>query len=221
MNILFPSVAHIVNILAGLMLASVIMFISRRGLYTCINFFVIHSVLLSLVILTIAIGMGESHLFVGFLLTVLLKVILIPAAFYWIIREIKIKRETQFYINTIASLLISSALVIFSFYIAYGIADSMPVVSKTALALALAMMFSGFFIVVSRTQAITQMLGFLIMENSLFLLISVTSFRIPFFIEVGISFDVLAALLIMGIFLFKINRTFSHISVSQLRENKE
>lgn len=221
MNILFPSVAHIVNILAGLMLASVVMFISRRGLYTCINFFVIHSVLLALVILTIAVGMGESHLFAGFLMTVFFKVILIPATLYWIIKTIKIQRETQFYINTITSLLIASALAIFSFYIAYGIADSMPVVSKTALALALAMMLSGFFIVVSRTQALTQMLGFLIMENSLFLLISITSFGIPFFIEVGISFDVLVALLIMGIFLFKINQTFSHISVGQLRENKE
>lgn len=221
MNILFPSVAHIVNILAGLMLVSVIMFISRRGLYTCINFFVVHSVLLALVILTIAVGMGESHLFAGFLLTALLKVILIPAALYWIIKEVKIKREAQFYINTTTSLLISAALVIFSFYIANNITGSAPAVSKTALALALSMMLQGLFIAVSRTQAITQMLGFLIMENSLFLLISVTTFGVPFFIEVGISFDVLVALLIMGIFLFKINQAFSHINVSQLREDKE
>lgn len=221
MNILFPSVAHIVNILAGLMLVSVIMFISRRGLYTCINFFVIHSVLLALAILTIAIGMGEPHLFAGFLLTVFFKVILIPAALYWIIKEIKISREARFYINTATSLLISAALIIFSFYITGDIAGTAPTVSKTALALALAMIFSGFFIAVSRTQAITQMLGFLIMENSLVLLMSVTTFGVPFFIEVGISFDVLTALLIMGIFLFKINQTFSHISVSQLQENKE
>lgn len=203
------------------MLVSVILLISRRGLYNCINFFALHSVLLAFVMLAIAIGMGEPHLYIGFISTIILKVILIPAALYWMIKEIKIKREMEFYINTSVSLLAAIVLVIFSFYLVQNISNHVSTISETTLAFAFAMILIGFFMVISRAQAITQVLGFLIMENSLFLLITMTTFGIPLFIEAGISFDVVVGLLIMGIFLFKINQTFAHINVSRLRGNKE
>lgn len=211
----------LINILSGLMLVSVILLISRRGLYTCINFFMLHSALLAFVILVIAVGMGEPHLYIGFISTIILKVIIIPAALYWMIKEIKIKREVEFYINTTASLLAAVALVVFSFFLVQNIADHISAISQTALAFAFAMILIGFFMVISRAQAMTQILGFLIMENSLFLLITMTTFGIPLFIEAGISFDVVVGLLIMGIFLFRINQTFAHINVSQLRGDKE
>ena len=211
----------LINILSGLMLASVIFLISRRGLYTCIIFFTLHSALLSLAILAVAVGMGEPHLYVGFISTIILKVIIVPAALYWMIKEIKIKREVEFYINTTVSLLAAILMVVFSFYLVQNISNHVSVISETALAFAFAMILTGFFIVISRTQAVTQMLGFLIMENSLFLLITMTTFGIPLFIEAGISFDVVAALLIMGIFLFRINQTFAHINVSELRGDRE
>jgi len=211
----------LINIISGLMLASVIFMISRRGLYTCIIFFTLHSALLSLAILAVAVGMGEPHLYVGFISTIILKVIIVPAALYWMIKEIKIKREVEFYINTTVSLLAAILMVVFSFYLVQNISNHVSVISETALAFAFAMILTGFFIVISRTQAVTQMLGFLIMENSLFLLITMTTFGIPLFIEAGISFDVVAALFIMGIFLFRINQTFSHINVSELRGDRE
>ena len=211
----------LVNIISSLMLASVIFMISRRGLYTCIIFFTLHSALLSLAILAVAVGMGESHLYVGFISTIILKVIIVPAALYWMIKEIKIKREVDFYINTTMSLLAAVLMVVFSFYLVQNISDHVSAISETALAFAFAMILIGFFMVISRTQAVTQMLGFLIMENSLFLLITMTTFGIPLFIEAGISFDVVVALLIMGIFLFRINQTFAHINVSELRGDRE
>ena len=211
----------LINIISGLMLASVIFMISRRGLYTCIIFFTLHLALLSLAILAVAVGMGEPHLYVGFISTIILKVIIVPAALYWMIKEIKIKREVDFYINTTVSLLAAVLMTVFSFYLVQNISNHVSVISETALAFAFAMILTGFFIVISRTQAVTQMLGFLIMENSLFLLITMTTFGIPLFIEAGISFDVVAALFIMGIFLFRINQTFAHINVSELRGDRE
>ena len=211
----------LINVLSGLMLVSVILLISRRGLYTCINFFALHSALLALVILAVAVGMGEPHLYIGFISTLVLKVIIVPAALYWMIKEIKIKREVDFYINTTMSLLAAVLMVVFSFYLVQNISDHVSAISETALAFAFAMILIGFFMVISRTQAVTQMLGFLIMENSLFLLITMTTFGIPLFIEAGISFDVVVALLIMGIFLFRINQTFAHINVSELRGDRE
>jgi len=211
----------LVNIISSLMLASVIFMISRRGLYTCIIFFTLHSALLSLAILAVAVGMGEPPLYVGFISTIILKVIIVPAALYWMIKEIKIKREVDFYINTTVSLLAAVLMTVFSFYLVQNISNHVSAISETALVFAFAMILIGFFMVISRTQAVTQMLGFLIMENSLFLLITMTTFGIPLFIEAGISFDVVVALLIMGIFLFRINQTFAHINVSELRGDRE
>ena len=211
----------LVNIISSLMLASVIFMISRRGLYTCIIFFTLHSALLSLAILAVAVGMGEPHLYIGFISTLILKVIIVPAALYWMIKEIKIKREVDFYINTTVSLLAAVLMTVFSFYLVQNISNHVSAISETALVFAFAMILIGFFMVISRTQAVTQMLGFLIMENSLFLLITMTTFGIPLFIEAGISFDVVVALLIMGIFLFRINQTFAHINVSELRGDRE
>src|SRR3989344_6152352 len=211
----------LINIISGLMLASVIFMISRRGLYTCIIFFTLHSALLSLAWWAGGGGMGEPHLYIGFISTLILKVIIVPAALYWMIKEIKIKREVEFYINTTVSLLVAVLMVVFSFYLVQNISNHVSAISETALAFAFAMILIGFFMVISRTQAVTQMLGFLLMENSLFLLITITTFGIPLFIEAGISFDVVVALLIMGIFLFRINQTFAHINVSELRGDRE
>ena len=211
----------LINILSGLMLASVIFMISRRGLYTCTIFFTLHSALLSFAILAVAVGVGEPHFYIGFISTFILKVIIVPAALYWMIKEIKIKREVDFYINTTVSLLAAVLMTVFSFYLVQNIYNHVSAISETALVFAFAMILIGFFMVISRTQAVTQMLGFLIMENSLFLLITMTTFGIPLFIEAGISFDVVVALLIMGIFLFRINQTFAHINVSELRGDRE
>ena len=127
----------------------------------------------------------------------------------------------DFYINTTVSLLAAVLMTVFSFYLVQNISNHVSAISETALVFAFAMILIGFFMVISRTQAVTQMLGFLIMENSLFLLITMTTFGIPLFIEAGISFDVVVALLIMGIFLFRINQTFAHINVSELRGDRE
>lgn len=218
---LFPSLSYAVNICAGIMLVSTLLVLTQKGLQACINLYIVHSFLLSVAMGVVAFGMSEPHLYIGVALTLLLKVLLIPGMLLWMVHEIRVNREVQFYLNTSSSLLVAGALTVFSFYLTNRIFASSALVSETALTMSLAMMLIGFFIMISRTQAVTQMLGFLFMENSLFLLATVTTFGIPFFIEVSISFDVLVALLIMGIFVFKINETFRHINVSQLRETKE
>ncbi len=221
-HLFIPQLPNIISLFAGMMLLGTLVFLTQKGLLACINLYLLHSFFLVLILVSIAFGMGETHLYIGAVLTFLLKVILIPGMFFWLIKQIDIKREVQFYINTSMSLIIAAALVLFAFTITHRVFDfTHAAVSETAITLSLAMLFIGFFIMISRTQALSQMLGLLIVENSLFLLASVTTFGIPLVLEIGISFDVLIALLIMGIFLFKINQTFHHIDVSRLQKNKE
>lgn len=215
--------AYIIDILSGLMLLTALIFLTQKGLPACINLYMLQSLFLAGVLGVIAFGMHETHLYIGAAITLIVKVILIPGMFYWIMKKIDITREVQFYVNTSASLIIAGVLTLFSFIITRRIADLAqgPAVSETAITLSLAMLLIGFFIMISRTQALSQMLGLLIIENGLFLLASVATFGIPLMLEIGISFDVLVALLIMGIFVFKINQTFRHINVTKLQKNKE
>lgn len=215
--------AYIIDILSGLMLLATLVFLTQKGLPACINLYMLHSLFLAGILGVIAYGMHETHLYIGAAIALVLKVIVIPAMFYWIMKKIEITREVQFYLNTSTSLVVAGALTAFAFIITRRIADLAqgPAVSGTAITLSLATLLIGFFIMISRTQALSQMLGLLIIENGLFLLASVATFGIPLMLEIGISFDVLVALLIMGILVFKINQTFRHINVSQLQKNKE
>src|SRR3989344_4347387 len=110
-NLILPQLPHIINVFAGLMLLSTLGFLTKKGLLACRNLYMMHSFFLVLILISIAFGLGEAHMYIGALLTFALKVVLMPGMFYWLNRQIDIKRKMQFYINTATSLVISSALV--------------------------------------------------------------------------------------------------------------
>ncbi|HLC99860.1 MAG TPA: formate hydrogenlyase [Patescibacteria group bacterium] len=212
---------QIINLLAAGMLVSVVVLLTQKGLSACIHLYTIQSALLALVSLAIAIGFQEFHLLSAVLFTVIVKVVFVPAMLFWIVKKIHVQREVQFYVNTSASLLLSGLLIALAFYIIEGSSLFQATLSKGAVGISLSLLFLGLFMMISRVKAITQLLGFLTMENGLFLLANVATFGVPLFIEIGIFFDVLVMLLIVGIFVFKINATFHHIDVTSLRKLKE
>jgi hydrogenase-4 component E len=77
--------------------------------------------------------------------------------------------------------------------------------------------FIGMFMMISRRKAITQMVGLLMMENGLFLGIISTTYGMPLIVEIGIFFDVFMAVLIMGIFAYRINRSFETLDTTFMR----
>jgi hydrogenase-4 component E len=85
------------------------------------------------------------------------------------------------------------------------------------LAAAISLILTGAFLMVSRKKALMQMLGLLVLENGIFMAALITTFGMPLVIEIGIFFDILMGLLLMGIFTFRISDTFEHLDVSKLR----
>jgi hydrogenase-4 component E len=90
-------------------------------------------------------------------------------------------------------------------------------VPEDTLAASVALILTGAFLMVSRNKALMQMLGLLVLENGIFLAALTTTFGMPLVIEIGIFFDILIGLLLMGIFTFRIRDTFDHLDVSKLR----
>ncbi len=205
-----------VQLLIALILVSTFMILGSTRLYSCVRAFGIQSFLLACIAGIVAYSTGKNDLYVVSALTLIIKAAIIPYIFIYIIREIKVKREVELYVNISPSLIIGGVLVVISYYLIKSI-NIISEVSSFALSASMSLVSIGLFVMISRKKAIMQMLGILIMENGLFLgAISLTN-GMPLLVELGIFFDILIGVLIMGILIFRINRTFESIDTDMLK----
>ena len=124
-------------------------------------------------------------------------------------------------VNIPASLLISGGLAIVAYYITEPMIAHGTVITRNCLAISLAVVLIGFFVMISRRKAITQVMGLLMMENGLFLAAISLTYGMPMIVEIGVFFDILVGALIMGVFAFRINRTFETIDTGILKRLRD
>lgn len=149
-----------------------------------------------------------------------LKVSLIPFLLYRIIRRIRANEDLGLFINPQLSLLWALAFTYLSWIFAARLDVSGHAILIGMMAIAFFIILSGMFLMIFRMTALAQIIGLLVMENGLFLLASTISGGMPFFVEIAIFFDVFMSVLIMGIFVFRINKLFTHIDVNKLSRLK-
>jgi hydrogenase-4 component E len=152
--------------------------------------------------------------------TVVVKAIVLPAFLRWAIREATIRREVEPHIGYPASLLIGVVLLAASF----GVARALPALAVEAellVPVSLATVMIGLLVVITRTKALTQVVGYLILENGIYLFGLTQAQRVPFLVEVGVLLDVFVGVFIMGIVVFHINREFDSISAARLTTLRE
>jgi len=208
--------SNIMQLFIALILVSTFMILGSTRLYSCVRAFGIQSFLLACVATVVGISTGKIDLYIVALLTLIIKAAVIPYIFIYIIHEIKVKREIDLYVGISPSLIIGGILVVISYYLIRSI-SVITELSSFALSASMSLVSIGLFIMISRKKAIMQMLGILIMENGLFLgAISLTN-GMPLLVELGIFFDVLIGVLIMGILIFRINKTFETIDTDMLK----
>jgi hydrogenase-4 component E len=209
-----------IEILAAGILITAFLIVSSRNLLFYVRLFGLQSFLLGMVAIMAAIGYGETHILIAAFLTIAVKGIAIPFSLNRVIERINVHREIEFTINITTSLLICGALVILADSVSRPILEiqkmnALPV--SRVLPSSIAMILIGLFIMMARKQAVSQIIGLLTMENGLFLSGLSITYGMPLIVEVGIFFDILVAALIMGVFAFRINRTFDTINVDMLR----
>lgn len=208
--------SKMVQLIIALILVSTFMILGSTRLYSCVRAFAIQSFLLACVAGIVAYSTGKYDLYVVSALTLVIKAAVIPYIFIYIIREIKVKREIELYVNISPSLIIGGVLIVISYYLIRSI-NIISELSSFALSASMSLVSIGLFIMISRKKAIMQMLGILIMENGLFLGAISLTYGMPLLVELGIFFDVLIGVLIMGILIFRINKTFESIDTDMLK----
>ena len=152
--------------------------------------------------------------------TFLVKAILLPAFLHRAIREASVRREVEPVIGFTASLCVGAVAVALSF----AVGQRLPLPeAQTALLVpvALATVIVGLIVLTTRSKALTQVVGYLILENGIYVFGLSQAERVPFLVEVGVLLDVFVGVFIMGIVVFHINREFDSLSSARLTELKD
>lgn len=198
----------------GILLTAIAMSSIKR-LESCVKAYTLNSWLLSLLIAVVAFMVGEVHLYIASFVTLLSKGILIPIFLRKIVRQMKVTREVEPYISNALSLTISGILVAVV-YASLKEGIFVTGFSKNVLQISIAVILIGLFIMITRRKAITQVIGLLFMENGLFLAGFSLTFGMPIIIELGVLFDMLIGVIILGIFAVQIKRAFSSSDLDRL-----
>jgi hydrogenase-4 component E len=189
-----------------------------------VRLFALQSVSLGLLALAVAYFANAPHIYVVAVLTLGLKGAVIPWVLLYVMDKIKTDKEVEPLVSIPLSLLLCGVLTIVAFYITQPIiltSGAIDTITKNCLAISFAVVLIGFFTMISRKKAITQIMGLLTMENGLFLAAISVTYGMPMIVELGIFFDVLVAVIIMGLFAFRINKTFDSVDTTILRRLRD
>ncbi len=213
--------AQINSVMAALILLTAFGLLTQRRILGLLNLFAWQGLFLGVSTAIVGYVTGVHHLFISSILTLTLKVVLLPWILYALIRKLNIKKEIETLVNIPGTMLIGIALVIFSYHLTAPVTQLSTLVTKSTLAVALATVMLGLLMMVTRHHAVTQIIGFLAMENGLFFAATSATYGMPMVVELGVALDLLIAAFIFGIFFFHISTTFDSLDVEQMGKLKE
>jgi hydrogenase-4 component E len=214
---IFP---NLVNLLSFIALGTTFLVIVRGNLAAQVRLFAWQSTVLAILAAIVAAFTGSLELFGVAVVLALLKSIFIPRVLNRAVTDIGVQVSTAPYLGPSAALIVCGLLVVVAFYVMGPVTASNPLPTAGAIPLAFAGVLIGFFVTVNRRRVLTQILGFLMLENSIFLLALLATYGVPFIVEMGVFLDVLVAVLIMVVFVYHIKENFDSLDVDHLETLK-
>jgi len=214
-------VIQFINLLAALLLLIVFAMLSQRRIMPLVNLFAWQGLVLAISTAVVAYSTGQHHLYYSAALTLLLKVLVLPWLLHRLIRKLRIKLDVETLINIPTTMLVGIVLVIFSFNLAAPISQLSESITRGLIGIALASVLLSLLMMLTRRKAVTQVVGFLSMENGLFFAATSATHGMPLVVELGIGLDVLVATFIFGIFFFQIRETFDSLDISHMEKLRD
>jgi hydrogenase-4 component E len=204
--------SQLVDLCSALLLLTCFAIVAQRRLSACVDLFALQSGFLVVTAALVAYLTGNHRI---------IKVVIIPRVLKKVIERLNVKRELVMNVTVPAGLLICGALVMLAFFITQPIIPLGFLLTRDSLAIALAIVLIGLFTMIARQKAVTQLVGFLVMENGLFLGATAATYGMPLIVELGVFFDVLIAALIAGIYTNRLQDAFDSVDTSHLTVLKE
>jgi hydrogenase-4 component E len=222
MNVLYnPEFGDkLVTLMAAFVLVLQIAMVGQRSLVMNIRLFGAQSFLLGSIAAAIAWYNHAPHIYIAAALTVLVKSILVTILLERLLDRIGIRHEIEPIVNIPLSIVISGALTLVAYVVGESFYHPDPGIAslgRNTLAVAISVFLIGFFMMLNRRKAMSQVLALLSLENGVFLAAICLTYGMPLIVELGVFFDVLVAVMVLGILVFQIRETFESMDVSKLR----
>jgi len=208
-------VFDIAHLLAGGLVLVSFMLLYQNRLYALLNIFGLHAFVLSLSVAWQAYIQNAPHLYVTASIALLLKAIVIPMALHRIIRRLGINREIETVVGIGPTMLAGMGLVALSMSIMLQITAEAGQLAREDMAFSLSVVLLGLLIMVSRRNAVSQVIGFMSLENGL-VLAAAGAKGMPLVVEFSVAFSILIAFIVIGIFLFRIRERFDTVDINAL-----
>jgi hydrogenase-4 component E len=212
---------QIVNFLAAILLLISFAMLSQRRILALIHLYTLQGVTLVLANLVLGFVTDDTHLYISAALTLVLKVGLLPWILYRLVQHLRITSDVESLLNIPATLLTGIVLVVVAFNVALPVTQFASTAAHGTLGIALACVLLSFMMMITRAKAISQVIGFLSMENALFFAAAAATNGMPMIVELGVGLDVLVGMLILGVFMFQIRRQFDSLDIHHLVERKD
>jgi hydrogenase-4 component E len=203
------------HFLAGLMLVVSFTLLYQDRIFAVLNTFAVQAVLLSMAVAWEAWVQSRPHLYVTAGIALGLKGVIIPMALRRMVVQLGIHRDVEQVVNVGTAMLLGLGLAALSLLLVLKVTKAAPTFTREGLALALAIMLLGFLMMITRRNAVTQIIGFMSIENGLIL--AATGARgMPLVVEVSVAFSVLIALFVFAVFVFRIRERFDSVDIEAL-----
>ena len=209
-------VAHLLA--GGLVLISFLMIYQDR-LYSLLNMFAMQALVLAFSVAWQAFVQDAPHLYVTAAIALVFKAIVIPVALHRIILRLGIHREIETVVGIGTTMLAGMGLVALSMVIMLRVTPTADPLAREDLAFALSVVLLGLLIMVTRRNAVSQIVGFMSLENGL-VLAATGAKGMPLVVEISVAFSILIAFIVIGIFLFRIRERFDTVDVQALDRHR-
>jgi hydrogenase-4 component E len=218
-----PFDLQLLNTCAALLLLLSFAMLSQRRVVSLVHLLALQGALLCAATLLLARRTGNSHLYFSAALTFGLKVVFLPWLLHRLIRRLEVYWDTESLFNVAGTMLLGLLIVVFAFGLSQPITVLANTATKSAIGIAVAVILLAFLMMITRGKAMSQVVGFLSMENGLFFGAMSATYGMPMIVELGVALDVLVAMLVLGVFFFQIREQFDSLDLhhfESLREDK-
>jgi hydrogenase-4 component E len=214
-------IPQLINLFAAAILMLSFAMLTQRRILSLIHLFTLQGLAVVGSTVVVAYVTNQHHLYYSAFLTLALKVFIIPFALHRLINRLNVRWDIETLINIPSLMLVGIVLVVFAFNLALPISQFSISIARGTLGIALACILLSFLMMITRSKAVPQVIGFLSMENALFFAATSATYGMPMVVELGIALDVLVGVFILGVFMFQIREQFDSLDIRHLEKLKE
>lgn len=205
----------IAHLLAGGLVLLSFMLLYQDRIYALLNVFALQAVILALSVTWQGFVQGAPHLYITAAIALIVKAIVIPISLHRIVARLGIHREVENVVSVGPTMLLGIGLVALSMVVMLRVTAESDPLAREDLAFALSVVLLGLLMMVTRRNAVSQVVGFMSLENGL-VLAATGAKGMPLVVEFSVAFSILVAFIVIGVFLFRIRERFDSVDLQAL-----